>query len=129
MKKLSLIVLFVQLSLLLFSFQNCSPAFKSKELNNSASLNLAGESLQITVSGKSRFFAELGKIIPILIEAQKEFQINPQASTFRATRGACAAKVTLPICELRKMKWKANILLKDSTSDYSSAVFFFATKD
>ena len=40
-----------------------------------------------------------------------------------------SAQVRLPICELRKMKWKANILFKNKSSELTSAVFFFETKD
>lgn len=37
--------------------------------------------------------------------------------------------IRLPICELRKMKWKASILFKNKAEEHSSAVFFFETKD
>ena len=107
MKKLSLIIILSQLFFLVLVFQNCSPGFKSNQTTESSSLSLNGESLRITSSGKARFFAELGKTMPVLVEGAAE--INTAASSLKAIRGSCPANQTWAPLNQASSPWTFNL--------------------
>ena len=87
MKQLILIVLSFQIAFLLLTFQNCAKGFNSLQNSDSASVT-PSSSLQISVSDKSKFFAEAGKSYVVLVAGGA---VTPALSTLRAVRGTCPA--------------------------------------